>query len=83
MFKVLLVCSIYTLTICHSATLQETLQTAMQDVILNGINMTLSILKEEYQQKVHQLKTEAMACAIYGSCSSILKKLEVSYLLFD
>lgn len=75
----MLVLSIYTLTICHSATLQENLQSAVQNVMLNGINMTLRLLKEEYQQKIHQLKTEAMSCAIHGSCSNILKKFEVRH----
>lgn len=79
MFKeVFLVYCIFTLTVCQSPTLQETLQFAMQDVIVNGINMSLSRLKEQYQQKIHELKTEAMSCAINGSCSSILKKIEVS-----
>lgn len=79
MFKVLLVCCIYTLTVCRSATLQETLQTAVQDVIVNGVNMGLERLREEYQQKIRQLKTEATSCVTDGNCSEILGKIEVSH----
>lgn len=79
MFKVLLVYSICAVIVCRSATLQETLQTAMSDIIVNGINMSLSRLKEEYQQKIRQLKTEATSCVIGGSCSDILRKIEVSH----
>lgn len=78
MLKVLLVCSIFTLTVCQLPSLQDTLQSAMQDFIVNGINMSLSRLKEQYQQKIRELKTEAMSCALEGSCSNILKKIEVS-----
>lgn len=83
MFKVFLVCSILTLTVCQSATLQETLQNTLQDVIVNGVNMGLNRLREEYQQKIRQLKTEAMSCVIDGSCSEILKKIKVSHSLFE
>lgn len=79
MFKeVFLVYCIFTLTVCQSATLQENLQSAMQDALVNGINMSLNRLKEEYQQKIRELKAETMSCVINGSCSSILKKIEVS-----
>lgn len=78
MLKLLLMCSICTLTVCRSPTLQETLQTEMQNIIVNGVNMGLSRLKEEYQQKIRQLKTEATSCVMNGNCTEILRKIEVS-----
>lgn len=77
MLKVLLMCSICAVTICHSANLTETMQSYMQEALLDGINMSFESLKEEYQQKINQIKLDAMLCAINGSCSDIQEEFDV------
>lgn len=80
MLKVLLVCSVYMLTICHSENsfgLPINLNFDMQAVILNALNTSLGLLKEDYHQKINELKRDAMSCTINGSCLNILRKFEV------
>lgn len=81
MLKVLLVCSICALTVCHSANLTETLQSYMQEALVDGINMGFDSLKDEYQQTINKLKAEAASCATNGNCSNIQDEFEVS--VFD
>lgn len=78
MYKVLLELCICISIICHCSVIHDSNNPDFQEALMNGFDLNLGTLKQNYFRRINELKRETVKCSLVGSCSNFTKKIEVS-----